>query len=52
MYTGTIKTWNDERGFGFIKRDDGEADVFMHAKYLAEVFAPEEGAARRLQYRG
>lgn len=27
---GTIKMWNDKRGFGFIRRNDGD-DVFVHA---------------------
>ena len=27
---GTLKKWNDERGFGFITRADGGAEIFAH----------------------
>ena len=30
--SGTLKTWNDERGFGFIQPADGGQDVFVHIK--------------------
>ena len=32
--TGTVKWYNDNRGFGFIARDDRADDVFVHATAL------------------
>jgi CspA family cold shock protein len=32
MIYGHIKAWNDDRGFGFIRRDDGQEDVFCHCR--------------------
>ena len=31
---GVVKFFHSERGFGFVKRDDGIGDVFIHANEL------------------
>ena len=32
--TGTVKWFNAEKGYGFISREDGRGDVFVHWKSI------------------
>ena len=37
MVKGVLKTWKEDRGFGFVKPDDGGKDIFIHISALKGV---------------
>ncbi len=45
MNTGTVKFYNDQRGYGFIEPESGGNDVFVHATALqrAGLYSLAEG---------
>jgi len=42
MATGKVKFFNDEKGFGFIEREN-DTDVFVHISELEDGSKPKQG---------
>ena len=50
--TGTVKFFNGERGYGFIKPDDGGRDVFVHITAVERAGLKALLEGQRLSFRG
>ena len=48
-FEGSLKSWNDERGFGFIEPDQGGDEVFVHIKAIANLTG-RPALAQRLSF--
>ncbi|MDR0258274.1 MAG: cold shock domain-containing protein, partial [Comamonas sp.] len=49
LLEGTLQSWNDERGFGFIAPDGGGPPVFVHISAF-QTTAARPQARQRLSY--
>lgn len=45
---GKVVSWKDDKGFGFIRPDDGSKDIFLHVRDIRAGGRPETG--RRVEY--
>jgi len=50
MPRGKVKWFSAAKGFGFIKPDDGTADVFLHLSKVEEANLPTLESGTALQY--
>ncbi|TNF67258.1 MAG: cold shock domain-containing protein [Gammaproteobacteria bacterium] len=50
-YTGIVKFFNDQKGFGFIKRNDGKKDIFVHVRGIngADTLSEEQHVEFQIQ---
>jgi CspA family cold shock protein len=50
MATGTVKWFNPAKGFGFIKPDQGNSDVFVHISALERAGIEGLNEGQRISY--
>jgi CspA family cold shock protein len=48
--TGTVKFFNSERGYGFVKPDDGGRDVFVHITAVEQAGLKSLNEGQRLSF--
>ena len=49
VHTGQIKVYKEDKGYGFIRPDDGESDIFFHISNVKGIELPERGMAVQYQ---
>jgi CspA family cold shock protein len=50
MTSGTVKFYNEQKGYGFIQPDDGSKDVFVHATALERAGIRRLGEGQKVQF--
>ncbi len=50
MNTGTVKWFNNAKGFGFIQPDNGGPDVFVHISAVERAGMQTLAEGQKLQY--
>jgi CspA family cold shock protein len=49
MQEGTVKFFNETKGFGFIKPADGSADIFVHVSGLIDEIRENDKVSYEVQ---
>jgi cold shock protein len=50
MATGTVKWFNNQKGFGFIQPEDGGKDVFVHISAVERAGMSTLNEGQRISY--
>ncbi len=50
MTEGTVKFYNDQKGYGFIQPDGGDKDVFVHATALERAGIRGLGEGQKVKF--
>ena len=48
--TGVVKFFNADKGYGFIKPDDGSGDIFVHVTALEQAGLPSLAEGQKVAY--